>query len=369
MCIWQEWRGKEARILSKLRTAIQGRWRNLSVKRRAALSIVFLVTAIYLSYNVWQHFNPPALIAEGSIEATQIIIRSETSGVVEQCLIAEGEQILPGQKLVVLDDSSSDLVTAQSMAHLEGLRAQLQELESGARQEQLGHSAAQVQQAEAMLSKAQANLTLQEKSFQRYQELYNAGGVSLQVLDQQRALMEQAQGDAQAFNAQLRGAQEQYKLLQSGASDTSIAALAARVKEAETAYRQSIEKGSKTVITSRTGGLVRQRLVEVGEYVMPNTAVAVLADTEHLWITGYLPTKHLSQVQLNQTVWIRVDAWPDQLFPGHIASIADHAEFTPLNKQTGSDRADLVFAIKILLQDSPKELLAGMPADILFKKP
>jgi len=353
--------------LSKFRTAIKDRWRNLSVKKRAALGIVFLVTAIYLSYNVWQHFNPPALIAEGSIETTQIIIRSETSGVVEQCLITEGEEILPGQTLVVLDDSSADLVTAQSMAHLEGLRAQLQELESGARQEQLGHSAAQVQQAEAMLSKAQANLTLQEKSFQRYQELYNAGGVSLQVLDQQRALMEQAQGDAQAFNAQLRGAQD--KLLQSGASDTSIAALAARVKEAEAAYQQSIEKGGKTVITSRTGGLVRQRLVEVGEYVMPNTAVAVLADAEHLWITGYLPTKHLSQVQLNQTVWIRVDAWPDQLFPGHIASIADHAEFTPLNKQTGSDRADLVFAIKILLQDSPKELLAGMPADILFKKP
>jgi len=355
--------------LSKLLSMIKDRGQRLSVKKRFALGAVILLAGCFFGYNIWRQLSPPPLIAEGSIEATQIIIRSETSGVVEECLVEEGENVLPGQALIVLDDSSANLVTTQSIAHLEGLRAQLQELQSGARQEQLRQGIAQVQQFEGLASKAQANLTLQEKSFQRYQELSAAGGVSLQVLDQQQALLDQARGDVAAINAQLQGVREQYNLLKNGASAESIAALEARVKEADAAYQQSLEKASKTTIVTRAGGLVRLRLVEAGEYVVPNTAVAVLADTQHLWITGYLPTKHLGQVQINQTVWIRVDAWPDRLFPGQVTSIADVAEFTPLNKQTGSDRADLVFAVKVQLEGRPDELLAGMPADIFFNKP
>ncbi|MBI2544553.1 MAG: hypothetical protein HYW16_04950 [Candidatus Rokubacteria bacterium] len=59
----------------------------------------------------------------------------------------------------------------------------------------------------------------------------------------------------------------------------------------------------------------------------------------------------------------RIDAFKDRTFTGKITEIASEAEFTPKNVQTKKERVNLVFRIKIAL-DNPEGLLKpGMPAD------
>jgi HlyD family secretion protein len=43
--------------------------------------------------------------------------------------------------------------------------------------------------------------------------------------------------------------------------------------------------------------------------------------------------------------------------------IADQAEFTPKNVQTAEERVNLVYAVKITIQNAERKLKAGMPAD------
>ena len=48
---------------------------------------------------------------------------------------------------------------------------------------------------------------------------------------------------------------------------------------------------------------------------------------------------------------------------------AASAELAGKAEQIGEDRADLVFEVRIDINDANGQLLAGMPADIYFEKP
>jgi hypothetical protein len=58
-----------------------------------------------------------------------------------------------------------------------------------------------------------------------------------------------------------------------------------------------------------------------------------------------------------------VDAYPGEMFEGRVSFIAHKAEFTPRNVQTQEERVNLVFAVKISLNNADHRLKPGMPAD------
>jgi len=60
---------------------------------------------------------------------------------------------------------------------------------------------------------------------------------------------------------------------------------------------------------------------------------------------------------------VNVDAYPGQVFEGTVGYISPRAEFTPKNVQTQEERVNLVFAVKIRLDNADHRLKPGMPAD------
>jgi HlyD family secretion protein len=72
-------------------------------------------------------------------------------------------------------------------------------------------------------------------------------------------------------------------------------------------------------------------------------------------------------VHLNQTVEVTVDSFPDKTFEGVVTYISDEAEFTPRSVQTREERVNLVFAVKIRIENPDHALKPGIPADALFK--
>ena len=66
---------------------------------------------------------------------------------------------------------------------------------------------------------------------------------------------------------------------------------------------------------------------------------------------------------MGQTAHVTVDAYPGELFEGTVTFIAPEAEFTPKNVQTKEERVNLVFAVKISLDNPDHRLKPGMPAE------
>jgi HlyD family secretion protein len=106
---------------------------------------------------------------------------------------------------------------------------------------------------------------------------------------------------------------------------------------------------------------VTERLAEPGEMVEPGGQVLSLADPGRADLKIYLSEKSVAQVKIGQKAEVFLDSDPAQSIPAVVSDVAEEAEFTPKNVQTAGERAKLVYAVTLRVQNDG-HLKSGMPA-------
>ena len=81
----------------------------------------------------------------------------------------------------------------------------------------------------------------------------------------------------------------------------------------------------------------------------------------------FVGERDLPGLRVWQTATVRLDGLEDRTFRGRILSIADRAEFTPRVAFTEDERADLVFGVKVALEDTTGTIKPGLPATVTFE--
>ena len=175
-----------------------------------------------------------------------------------------------------------------------------------------------------------------------------------------------AEAQYEVASAAVAVAQAQVEGLQIGATPEQIAAAEAQVAIARSALAAVEVQLDKLALRAPISGLVLERPVHVGEVAVPGAPLLTLADLDALKLTIYVREDQLGRVQLGQAVSVTVDAYPDRVFPGTVDMISNQAEFTPKNVQTQEERANMVFAVKVSMQNPDHALKPGMPADALL---
>ncbi|MDR7513081.1 MAG: efflux RND transporter periplasmic adaptor subunit, partial [Armatimonadota bacterium] len=113
-------------------------------------------------------------------------------------------------------------------------------------------------------------------------------------------------------------------------------------------------------------GVVVSRSVEVGDLVAVGAPIVTVADLRRVFLRIFVAEGDLGRVRLGQPVEVRVDAFPRRTFPGTVEEISSRAEFTPGNVQTREERAKLVFAVRIALDNPDGVMKPGLPADAVI---
>jgi multidrug resistance efflux pump len=139
------------------------------------------------------------------------------------------------------------------------------------------------------------------------------------------------------------------------------------VEEARAALGAIEAQIERMTIAAPIDGIVLEQTVHVGELAAPGVPLITLANLDVVELTVYVPEDQFDEVSLNQQVQIRVDSFPGQTFEGAVVRIADEAEFTPRGVQTREERVNLVFAVKIQIENPDHVLKPGMPADAVFE--
>ena len=143
--------------------------------------------------------------------------------------------------------------------------------------------------------------------------------------------------------------------------------LLAEIESRELQVRQVQDQVVKSIIRSPMSGVVLERFKEPGEFVGIGQPVIKLADMSQLILRGYVSGDQLSSIKLGQEVSVRVDSLDGnmKLYKARISWIASKAEFTPKIIQTKEERVNLVYAIKVMVENDGW-LKIGMPAEINF---
>jgi HlyD family secretion protein len=138
----------------------------------------------------------------------------------------------------------------------------------------------------------------------------------------------------------------------------------AHVMAAEAALAEVDQEIQDTELYAPQAGVIRERIVEPGDFVSPQTPVLTLALTDPVWVRTYLPETHLGQVKPGARAEISTDSYPGKIYDGWVGYISPTAEFTPKNVETPELRTRLVYQMRVYACNPDNELRLGMPATV-----
>lgn len=304
---------------------------------RPVLLILIVAAIIATLLYMRARREPKELTASGTLEARTVNVGSLVGGRVTRVLVDEGSHVVAGQVLVMLETETTDRQIAEQRAAIEAAAAQLAKAIAGPRPEEI--------------AKAEAVAANDERDRLRLERLYRAGIVAKEQLD-----------DA---TTKAKGSAEDLRILKKGTRPEDIEAARAELKQQQRRLDTLLKQRAETTVTSSVTGVVQSMGLRPGDLVAPNQPVAEILESSQLWVRVYVPETELGLLHINQAVRVRVDTFPNDWFPGHIASVSSQGEYTPRNVQTRAQRAEQVFGVKVFVDPNPK-LKAGMAADVDF---
>jgi HlyD family secretion protein len=226
--------------------------------------------------------------------------------------------------------------------------------------EGITESQAAAKQAEA--AKIGVELTQAELTGAR-----NQLGLLIALRDNPLALITQANASHMAYiqaTAAVTAAQAKLSSAKASALPEDVAIAQAQVRQAEAVVALANVQLGKLTLTAPRSGIITERPLNVGELAAPGAILLNLGDLDNVTLTVFIPETQIGRVKPGQVARVSVDAYPDQTFQGTVIFIRPEAEFTPKNVQTQEERVNLVFAVKISLDNPDHRLKPGMPADV-----
>jgi HlyD family secretion protein len=302
------------------------------------------------------------LRVSGHVEATETRLAPEAGGRILTLTVKEGDRVEPGQIILTLDTKDTELSINRARAEQAAAQAQLRLVQAGSRVEDIRQAEAQVETARSEVAAARVELAAAEQDLERFETLLKNNSGSQKQRDDAKTRRDVARDRVASAESRVKTAQELVSKLQAGARPEEIEAARARVATV-TAQIASLEKVlNDATLKSPIGGMVTQKLVEVGEVIPPRTPALVVVDLDHAWADVFVAEPTVPQIKIGQPATVFTDAGGNGL-PGTVAYISPKAEFTPRNVQTAEERSKLVYRVRINVDNKEGVLKQGMPVE------
>lgn len=271
--------------------------------------------------------------ATGVFEATETTVYAEQSGALMTFAVDEGDTIVRGREVGLVDTTQIWLQIRQTGATQSVYQSQKPEMER------------QIAVTRQQLDKAR-------REQRRYKELVADGAAPAKMLDDATSQVEvlERQLDAQISSLSV-----------------STNALDRQIEAAEVQADQLRDRLRKCHIQSPASGIVTEKYVECGEFVAVGKPLFRVADTADMYLRAYVTSEQLQHVRLGQRVTVFADYGGGQRkqYTGRVTWISDKSEFTPKTILTDDERADLVYAVKVAIRNDGSVKI-GMYGEVKF---
>ena len=278
-----------------------------------------LYSAVIVTLTMTACHNTPDYDATGIFEATTVTVSAETAGKILSLTAEEGDSVIAGQKIAVVD--TSILV--------------LQQKQLGSQQQSAKASSPDIAAQAAAL---RSQIAHQEHECQRFGRLLADGATTQKQYD-----------DAQAQLGVLRG---QLTALLS-TLDNSRISISDNTAAIRYQSEQIGEQIARSTVSSPLTGTVLIKYAQRGEFATPGRPLYKIADLDNIYLRAYFTVSQLADLRIGQKVTVIADFGGEEQYkyPGTVTWIAQESEFTPKSIQTRDSRANLVYAVKIAVRN------------------
>ncbi|CAG4993484.1 hypothetical protein DYBT9275_01178 [Dyadobacter sp. CECT 9275] len=285
--------------------------------------------------------------ASGVFEAEETIISAEATGVITWLELEEGQMLPAGKEVGVID-------TTQLYLRKKQLQAQYNAI--GGKTPQIAKQTAAYKKQMA-LTESQINTLLIEKK--RIENLLKVDAATPKQLDD-------INGQLDVLTKQLEVIRNQ-DIAQTSVLSTQTKSILSEGLPLQVQIEQVEDQLEKCHIINPVTGTVLSKYLEANEMAVPGKPIYKIADLSTLILRAYIAGNQLPQVRLNQKVKVLTDSGKGeyQTREGIVTWISSKAEFTPKTIQTKDERANMVYAVKVLVKNDGY-LKIGMYGEIKF---
>ena len=291
--------------------------------------------------------NKPQFDASGNFEADEVIVSAQQTGQLINYDVEEGKTLTEGQKVGQINVALLKIQKEQVEATIASLKEKTQ------------NPADQVALIRSQLEVQRAQLAQQERELTRTQNLVRGGAATQKQLDDLTAFIDQLRKQIAVTENQLK-----VSLTNINTQNRNVLSQEAPLQKNAQAVQEQINQGE---IINPIAGTVLTNYALKGEMQTFGKPLYKIANTDVLTLKAYITGDQLSQIKLGQQVTVRTDAGKGayRTYQGEIIWISQESEFTPKTIQTKSERANLVYAIKIKVKND-SFLKIGMYGEVLF---
>ncbi len=316
---------------------------------RIPAMIVGVVVAAIAVLSIWYLVRGEPLLVQGEVDATRLDLAARVDGRVADIPVARGQNVGAGAVLVRIDNPETLAKNEQALAAKVVAAAQLANIKAGTRAEVIAAR-------KAAYERAQANVVLAQKTYDRVSQLAEHGNAPQARLDQATdALHESERAMDQARSA--------YEQAVNGytAEERQIAEANVQKAIADIQAVQSIV--DQMVVYAPVASQVYKRNVEPGEYVSPGVPLVTLIDLDDTWIHFDLREDLVKALKIGDRFGVRIPALADRRITVEVKLIATKGEYASWRATRATGDFDLrTFAIRAYPVDKVPELRPGMSA-------
>lgn len=263
----------------------------------------------------------------GTFEATEVVVSSQGAGQIMTISIDEGADVKAGAQIGIIDTMQLHLQKAQLEAQIKSVLSSRPDIES-------------------QVSAVRSQIAKQKSEKIRVENLIAKGAAPTKQLDD--------------IDAQIKVLEDQLAAQLSALSKSSssigynAAALQSQIAQLE-------DRIAKCRIVSPVKGTVIAKYVNQGELANVGTPLIKIANLEKMYLRAYFTSDQLADINLGDDVDVIADFGGDKQYSyrGKVTWISSQSEFTPKAIQTRNSRANLVYAVKIAVENDGR-LKLGM---------
>jgi membrane fusion protein (multidrug efflux system) len=236
-------------------------------------------------------------------------VAPQVAGRVRRVAVDDNQEVKAGDLLIEIDPADYQARLDQATAAQATAEANLAQ----ARAQQVV-SQADADQARAQVGVADANATNAATQLRRDEPLAAREVVSRQQLDNDIANARSTAANLVATQKRQTSAEAQLSV-----AAAQITAAEASVKGAAAQVAQAQLNLSYTTLSASDGGRIARKNVAVGDYVQVGQNLMAMVPSA-VWVTANFKETQLDLMRVGQPVDIRVDAYPEKTFHGHVVS-------------------------------------------------
>jgi RND family efflux transporter MFP subunit len=300
-----------------------------------------------------------------TLESRQSVqLKPRIEGQVARIFVRAGDTVRAGEVILQIDPRKQAAATVGSASAAESAKAGV-----SSAQAEVTSAQATLESARAMLKTHQAerlarsaDVKFNQQQYNRFAQLYKAGGLSRQVLDQYGNSLASARASLSAVDARIQAQQAEItaKAAEVAAKQADVSSAQRGVQQAQATTESQKVELQFFRITAPFAGVVGDIPVKEGEFVDTSTQLVSVTQNNALEVNVSIPTEKVKQMRIGTQIEL-LNPQSQPVGSGRVFMIAPKvADDTQtvlvkalVDNRNGALRADQQVQVRVIWERSP----------------